>query len=81
MTIAQLTELLGWASLMNIGYLIFASLLLASMRTTIIAMHSKMFDVPQDALPEIYFKFLANYKTISLIFCVFPYLALKIMGQ
>lgn len=80
-TLSQLTELLGWASILNIGYLLFATVILVSMKPFITSMHSKMFDIPASELPPIYFKFLANYKVVSLVFTVFPYIALKIMGH
>lgn len=80
-SLAQLTELLGWASILNIGFLIFTSVALALAKSIIVAIHSKMFDIPRNELPVIYFKYLASYKTLSLVFIIFPYIALKIMGQ
>jgi len=80
-SLAQLTELLGWASILNIGFLLFATAVLASAKSIIVAIHSKMFDIPKNELPVIYFKYLANYKTLSLVFIISPYIALKIMGQ
>ena len=80
-TIAQLTELLGWASILNLGMLVFASLLLLSMKSTISSLHSKMFGIPEEELPMVYFKYLANYKIITFVLIVAPYLALKIMGE
>ena len=80
-SLTQLTELLGWVSILNIGFLLFATIVLASAKSIIVAIHSKMFDIPKNELPVIYFKYLANYKTLSLVFIIFPYIALKIMGQ
>jgi hypothetical protein len=79
-TLSQLTELLGWASILNIGMLIFTSLMLVFMRSCITSMHSKMFAIPEKDLALIYFRYLANYKILSLVFIIAPYLALKIMG-
>ena len=79
-TVSQLTELLGWASILNIGMLIFASIALVTMKSTITSMHSKTFAIPEQELALIYFKYLANYKMLSLIFNVAPYIALKIIG-
>ncbi|MBU2965496.1 hypothetical protein Q4508_08785 [Amphritea sp. 2_MG-2023] len=81
MTLSQLTELLGWASLLNIGMLVFVSAVLVYMRPLITSIHSKMFGISNNELAIIYFKYLANYKTLSLIFFIVPYIALKIMGQ
>lgn len=81
MTISQLTELLGWASVINLGYLFLATLILVFMKGTISSIHSKMFDIDKKELSSKYFDFLSNYKIVTLVFMVAPYLALKIMGQ
>lgn len=80
-TLSQLTELLGWASILNIGMLLIASIMLVLMRPFITSIHSKMFSIPENDLSIIYFKYLANYKTLSFVFIIAPYIALKIMGQ
>ena len=79
-TLSQLTELLGWASVLNIGFLLFTTILLVSMKSIVVSLHSKMFDIPENELSLAYFTYLANYKILSLIFTVCPYIALKIMG-
>jgi hypothetical protein len=79
-TLSQLTELLGWASVLNIGFLLLTTILLVSMKSIVVSLHSKMFDIPENELSLAYFTYLANYKILSLIFTVSPYIALKIMG-
>jgi hypothetical protein len=81
MTIEQLTELLGWASVINIGYLFLATMFLAFLRKPIFYIHSKLFGVDETELNSTYFNFLSNYKIATLVLLVTPYLALKIMGQ
>ncbi|MFT7371721.1 MAG: hypothetical protein ACI9T9_000400 [Oleiphilaceae bacterium] len=81
MTLSQLTELLGWASILNIGMLLFASIILVLMKSFITSVHSKMFGVLESDLSIIYFKYLASYKTLSFIFIISPYVSLKIMGH
>jgi hypothetical protein len=81
MTLSQLTELLGWASILNIGMLLFASIILVLMKSFITSVHSKMFGVLESDLSIIYFKYLASYKTLSFIFMISPYVSLKIMGH
>ena len=80
-TLSQLTEFLGWASVINIGYLLFSTLLIVAMKPVIASIHSKMFGVSEKDLSLVYFKYLANYKILSFIFVVAPYVSLKIMGQ
>ena len=81
LTLAQLTELLGWASIINIAYLLLATIAIAFMRGTITSLHSKMFKVDKGELDSKYFDFLSTYKIITLVLIVAPYLALKIMGN
>ncbi|MCC5451870.1 hypothetical protein LMJ53_09055 [Rheinheimera sp. UJ51] len=80
MTLSQLTELLGWAALLNLAYLTFVSLMLMLGRNFAIALHQKFFDLDAAALQLKFYAFLSHYKVITLTFFVAPYLALKIMG-
>jgi len=80
-TISQLTELLGWASVINIAYLLLATLILVFMRGTMFSIHRKMLDIDEKELSSKYFDFLSIYKIVTLVFMVAPYIALKIMGQ
>jgi Family of unknown function (DUF6868) len=80
-TISQLTELLGWASVINVAYLLLATVILMFMRETISSVHSKMLDIDKKELSSKYFDFLSIYKIVTLVFIVAPYIALKIMGQ
>lgn len=80
-TISQLTELLGWASVINIGILIFMTIALSTIRKVALNVHSKMFGIPEGELNIVYFKYLANFKMLTTIFILVPYLSLKIMGQ
>ncbi len=80
-TMAQLTELFGWAAVLNIAYLLLATFTVMFMKGTLASIHSKMFDVDKIELSTRYFDFLSNYKIATLVFTVAPYLALKIMGQ
>ncbi|MER2491211.1 DUF6868 family protein [Catenovulum sediminis] len=78
-TLAQLTELFGWAALINIAYLSLATLLLVLMKGTISSLHCKMFNLERSDLEAKYFAFLSHYKVLTLVFFVAPYIALKIM--
>lgn len=80
-TLVELTEFLGWASVLNIGFLLVTTMLLFVLKKPIVAIHSKMFGIPASELSVIYFRYLASYKTLSLVFCVCPYIALKIMAS
>ena len=79
-TLSQLTELFGWASVINIAYLILASLMLMFMKDAATSIHMKIFDIEKNEIHSKYFDFLSMYKVVTLVFIVAPYIALKIMG-
>lgn len=80
-TISQLTELLGWASLINLAYLLLATSVVKFKRGWISSIHIKLFGLDETELNSKYFDFLSIYKIITLSFFVAPYVALKIMGH
>ena len=77
---ATLTSFFGWCSVLNIGVLLFATLFLAFFRSFAKDLHSKLFNVSEQQLDLIYFKYLAYYKLGIFIFNLSPYFALKIMA-
>lgn len=81
LTISQLTEFLGWASVINAGYLFLVTVFLIFMRGTISSIHMKMFNIDEKELSSKYFDFLSIYKVLTLVFIIAPYIALKIMGH
>lgn len=80
MTLAQVTEFFGWMVVLNIGYLVIATLAVAFARDAMARMHSRMFGVATDTLNQTYFSFIATYKIAVIVFCLVPYLALVMMG-
>ncbi|OEY67927.1 hypothetical protein BG841_05310 [Marinobacter sp. X15-166B] len=80
-TLPQLTEVLGWASLINLAYLLLATVTVVFMRESLAAVHSRLFAIDRAQLPAAYFRYLGHYKIVTLVFMVAPYLALKIMGH
>ena len=80
MTVESLTELLGWASIVNIAILLFSTLLLIAMRGAIANLHSKLFGLDEKDLGRAYFQYLAQYKIAIITLNITPYIALKIMG-
>ncbi len=80
MTVESLTELLGWASIVNIAILLFSTLLLIAMRGAVTNLHSKLFGLDEKDLGRAYFQYLAQYKIAIIMLNITPYIALKIMG-
>ena len=75
-----LTIFLGWCSVINIGVLLFSTMMLILMKGSISRIHSKLFNVRQDDLVPIYFQYLGSYKIAIFIFNLVPYIALKVMA-
>ncbi len=81
MDISRVTEFFGWLSIINIGYLLLATLVILLMGNSVSSLHAKLFKVKKECLAEKYFDFLSHYKIFTLIFSVAPYFALKVMGD
>ena len=79
MTMESLTELLGWASALNILVLMLSTITLIAMRGTITKLHTKLFGLDEKDLGRAYFQYLAQYKIAIIVLNIAPYLALKIM--
>lgn len=80
MTIEVLTELLGWASVINIVILLLSTLSLIAMRGAISGIHSKLFGLDEKDLGRAYFQYLAQYKIAIIVLNIAPYIALKVMA-
>ena len=74
-----ITELLGWSTVLNMGFLLTATIMMVAMRETIANIHGKLFQMNEADLTNEYFRFLANYKILILFFNLIPYIALKII--
>ncbi len=81
MTIETLTTLLGWSAIINMGILLFSTIMLLLMRNMSTKLHAKWFDLEEADVSKAYFQYLAQYKIATLVFNVAPYCALKIMAQ
>ncbi len=79
MTTDSLLAFLGWCSVINLGVLIFSSVMLMACRGWFMAMHSKMFGLEEKELGSLYFRFLAYYKIVVIAFNLVPYFALRII--
>jgi uncharacterized protein DUF6868 len=74
----MLTSVFGWMTVLNLGFLLLTTLALLAMRDWVTNLHARMFDMEPQAVRAAYFSYLANYKTLWLVFCLAPWLALKL---
>ncbi len=80
MTTIEMIEFFGWCSVINISLLIFSAIIVVVMRTYIAQLHSKLFNLNINDIKHDYFKYLAQYKIIIIVFNIVPYFALKLMS-
>jgi len=80
MTTEALTELLGWACVINIAILMFSTVMLIVMRGFVTKIHSKLFGLDEKDLGRAYFQYLGQDKIAIIVLNIAPYIALKIMA-
>lgn len=80
MNIETLTTLFGWMTVINIFILLFTTLAIIVMRERVVKIHAQMFGVEESELTPVYFRYLANYKLMILVFNLAPYIALKFIA-
>ncbi|MBE1285615.1 MAG: hypothetical protein GJ676_20050 [Rhodobacteraceae bacterium] len=78
MTIETLTTVFGWMTVLNFAMLAFMTVMVLALRDWATGLHARMFDMEPAAVHRSYFNYLALYKALTLIFCLMPYLALKL---
>jgi len=79
MTIETLREFLLWCMVINVGLLIFSWLLLLAARDFIYRIHGRMFRLPEEKIASSWYKSMAFYKILIIVFNVIPYIALRII--
>jgi hypothetical protein len=78
--IETLALFFGWCTVINMGVLIFATILLFMTKGVIADLHSKLTGVAKKSLSDHYFSYLANYKIAIFMLNLVPYVALKLMA-
>ena len=79
MTLENLREFLLWCMVINVGLLIFSSLMILALRNWVYPLHAKMFRLPEEKIASANYKFIAFYKILIIVFNVVPYIALRII--
>lgn len=80
MTNETLTELLGWASVVNIALLFISTIMVIAIRGPISKIHSSLFGFDEKDLGRAYFQYIAQYKIAIIVLKIAPYITLKIMA-
>jgi hypothetical protein len=79
-SVQTIREILGWCTVLNVGVLLFSSILVVIARAPVKRLHASMFGLSEGDLSRAYFQYLAQYKIAILVFNLAPYLALRIVG-
>ncbi|MBE2181624.1 MAG: hypothetical protein IAE97_14255 [Chthoniobacterales bacterium] len=79
-TLESLQELLGWCTVINVGVLLFSTVMMALFRRSVARIHARIFGMSEAELSCAYFQYLARYKIAILVFNFVPYIALRIMA-
>ena len=69
----------GLCSLINVGLLLFSFVVLASARTVVYNLHSRLFPMSEEQFNRIMYTFLGGYKILIIVFNIVPFLALCIV--
>lgn len=80
MTIAEFTEFLGWATVINLSFFILTVLGVTFLQNTIVQIHKKLFGISEEDLLRAYFQYMAQFKIVVVVFFLAPYVALKFIG-
>jgi len=80
MTPETVTALFGWMTLLNFGMLIFATLMMLAARDWATGFQARLFGLPQEEVRRTFYNWIGTYKLLTLIFCLAPYLALRIVA-
>ena len=78
---AFLTEFFGWMTLFHFASMLLILLFLTVFEDFVYAIHEKIIGLDRKVLKPMYIKIMGNYKMMWIVFCLAPYLALKIMGH
>ena len=80
MTLEVIRAALGWCSLINIGFLLLWWLFLCFAHDWVHRTHGRWFALSTERFDAIHYAGMAFFKVGIFLFCLVPYLALRIVG-
>lgn len=80
MTYETMTAFFGWMTVANFGLLAVAGLAMLGMRDWATGLHARMFDLDPAVVRTEWYRFLAQWKILAIVFALAPYLALRLAG-
>jgi hypothetical protein len=79
MSLEQLTELFKWMTIIDIGLLIFTSLMIMGLKGVMTKMHGRMFGISESQVAMATYCYLGAFKIFVILFNIVPYIALNII--
>jgi hypothetical protein len=80
MTVETVRAVLGWASLINLGVLLFWFAFLMLAHDWVYRVQSKWFELSTERFDSIHYTLMGFYELLIFIVLLGPYLALRIVG-
>jgi hypothetical protein len=77
-TLQILSTALGWCCVINIAMLLYATVMLINFRPWVQKIHRRWFELDERDLDREYFRYLAMFKVLTLVFNIAPYIALRL---
>lgn len=78
LTLELLRSFFGWCAVLNMLLLMFSTGWLVVLRNPIAGIHSKLFKIDPAELDLLYFRYLATFKVLIIVFNLVPYLVLRL---
>lgn len=79
MTLDVLSSVLGWCLVINVGLLIWWSLLILLAHDFVYRLHTKWFKMGREQFDVIHYSGIAFYKILIIVFNAVPYFAIAIV--
>jgi len=80
MTVEMLRAFFGWCTLLNWALMLISFMFIALGRSWIFRMHAKMFGITEEDVSKTLYLLMAGYKIAIFVFCVVPYIVLRIIA-
>lgn len=79
MDLLMLRDFFMWCTILNAGGLIFAALIFGFLGDWVYALHNRWYTISRESFNSIIYAVVVFYKTLFIVFCLFPYIALLIL--
>lgn len=79
MTLAQITALFKWMTIINVSLLVLSSVLVMLLKNIVCSIHAKLFGLTEAKAAMAVYCYLGMFKIMVIIFNIVPYIALLLI--